>query len=351
MGPLNDAGARYEAPHRRHGVVVDEDVGALRRDVTALARTCTQISADTAALIATELATNIVRHTTAGGYVLYRKMHDGIELLAVDRGPGMRAFGVPKPRHSVAKGGSGRGHGLGIGLAGVANQATTFDLYSTEEAGTVILARLLSSSPPERHHGWARWGAVNVPLGGTGPSGDGWAVAADGSLAALVVDGLGHGPEAAAASRAAISAFGHAPDADLNLFITRAHEAMRTTRGGVLGACVIDPARNELRYVGVGNVAGRVLSDGRSESLPSRDGTLGTHLSPPQPRAALCRWGLGATLVLATDGLRSGWEIGSYPGLLRHDPIIVAATLERDHARISDDVTVLVVQDLRGVGR
>jgi hypothetical protein len=71
----------------------------------------------------------------------------------------------------------------------------------------------------------------------------------------------------------------------------------------------------------------------------------------PRARDAAYRWGPGAVLILATDGLRSRWDPLAYPGLLGHDPAVIAATLYRDHARGTDDAAVLVVADTRGAAR
>lgn len=67
-----------------------------------------------------------------------------------------------------------------------------------------------------------------MPLGGAGESADGWAVTVDSRPAALVADGLAHGPAAAAASATAVSEPGR-PQAVTGPgeFVLRAHTAMR----------------------------------------------------------------------------------------------------------------------------
>lgn len=340
------------SPHRRYLVCEEEDVGALRRAVSDLAARSSTVRAADAALVATELGTNLIRHATSGGYVLFRSLPDGIELVAVDRGPGMLRSEVAdsavpsvdpgrwRPNHPPSA------RGLGVGLDSVKRMASTFDIYSTPE-GTVVLARLgARPSLP----GWCQWGAVNIPAGGEGESGDGWAVSTDGSLVALVVDGLGHGPAAASASRAAISVFAEQERVDLVAYVAAAHEAMRGGRGGVLGICAIDPDREELSYVGVGNITTRLLGTQRS-TLAGREGSMGTQLVAPRARLERHRWEPGATLIMASDGLRTQWELDSYSGLLRHDPVVIASVLERDYGRGTDDATVLVVHDCRKGGQ
>ena len=366
MEALNTSGPTVGAQHDKFVVSTDEDVGALRRGVAEAAARTLGTRAPRAALAATELGTNLLRHGT-GGYVLVRPLVTGLELLAVDSGPGMptgagtlgtvpQAGPVGSDPASNAASNPGRGpvRGLGIGLSAVRRAATVFDLYSSARggstpAGTVVLARFLEGPPQP---GWCRWGAVNVPIEEGGMSGDGWAVSdLPFLLSVLVVDGLGHGREAGEAAAAAASAFAANPSENLEELVRRAHEAMRGTRGGVLALCSVNPALGELRYGAIGNVAGMLLHDGTSQRLLGRDGTLGTSLAPPSPRVYSYPWSPGTVLMLASDGLRSSWDPLAYPGLLSHDPAVIAAVLQRDYGRPNDDATVLVVCDLRASNR
>ncbi|ARP70477.1 hypothetical protein LK07_12580 [Streptomyces pluripotens] len=336
-----------EHAHRRHGVAAEEDVGALRRSVARLAATQHGVRPGVAELVATELGTNLLRHAVPGGYVLARRAGDGVELISVDHGPGL-PLGVldARPTPSPPDPAPHRGRGMHAGLSVVRRQAAEFDCYSTRR-GTVVYARVGGPAPAD--HGRWRFGGVNIPYGGDGESGDSWAVTADQTLAALVVDGLGHGPAAAVAARAAVEVFERSPLTSPERFIQHAHEAMRTTRGGVLGMCVIDPTRGELVYAGVGNITGRVLTGSRNVHLLDRPGTLGTHLPLPSTRLQHVPWEPGSALILVSDGIRSGWGLADHPGLLGHHPAIVAAVLHRDHGRTNDDATVLVVHDKAGM--
>ena len=327
--------------HRRHPINASEDVGALRRAVAALSAG-SGLRAGEAELVATELGTNLLEHAEAGGYVLCRPTTSGIELVSVDSGPGMNS-----PRVSAAAGSAARpAHvGLSAGLAGVRRMSTDYDVYS-DPRGTVVLARIGGRDLPSARR-W-RCGGVNVPLGGSGPSGDIWAVATQDRLTALVVDGLGHGDAAAAAAAAAAASFDKRPTADPAQVLGRAHEAMRGTRGGVAAVTVIDPDAGQLTFAGVGNIAGQIgCNDSKKQHLLSHPGTLGTQLLAPKVHVRQHRWVLGATLVLVSDGIRSGWELSAYPGLREHDPVVVAAVLHRDFTRSNDDATVLVVQETR----
>jgi len=45
-----------------------------------------------------------------------------------------------------------------------------------------------------------------------------------------------------------------------------------------------------------------------------------------------------------SDGVRSGWELSRYPGLLLRDPLVIASTIIRDFERGRDDVSVVVAR-------
>lgn len=344
--------------HRRHLVQVEEDVGALRRAVRTQAAGLPGLPEGVAELIATELASNILRHTP-GGYVLVRRTSSGIELVAVDHGPGLpvavrQRLAAPAESEAPAWPVSDHG-GLGVGLATVRRRATLLDWYSTRD-GTVILVCLENVARGARSGAW-RWGGVNVPLGGHGASGDAWAVAVGSRLAAVLVDGLGHGQDAAIAAHAAITEFqrqygtddtaGLDPETSLTTYAARAHRAMRGTRGGVLGACVLDPATDRAVFAGIGNIAARIWNPRRSQHLVSHPGTLGTELAPPRARPATYPWPPGSILLLASDGVSTRWNLDSGADLLGHHPTTIAAVIHRDHTRATDDAAILVVADDR----
>jgi anti-sigma regulatory factor (Ser/Thr protein kinase) len=337
------------AAHRRFRIEAEEDVGVLRRAVRAQAVGLPGLAEGEAELVATELATNILRHA-GGGYVLTRAGVGGVEMIAVDRGPGLpmavrEVLAAPRiaPSATVA----GRA-GLGVGLASVRRRAKVFD-YHSDDRGTVILVRLGMMGAKGA---WV-WGGVNVPLGGEGPSGDAFAIAADGRLCAVLVDGIGHGPDAAVAAHAAIVALentsrwaddGTGPEEWLTGFITGAHHGLRGTRGAVLGACVVDPDAGRAVFCGIGNITGRVHTTAASPHLVSHPGTLGAEQSPPRIRPVSYPWNAATTLIMASDGIDTRWEPADHPGLTRRHPTVIAAVLHRDHARGRDDAAMLVVR-------
>jgi anti-sigma regulatory factor (Ser/Thr protein kinase) len=330
-----------------------EDVGAIRRHVRAWAvrSGASELQCARAELAATELGTNVLRHAGARGYMLVQPLvgveRRGLELVAVDHGPGLRDVSglwrtmldqdaaplAPAPE---------RGQGLGCGLGAVRRSACEFDLHSTTR-GTVVLARFLFER--ETRAPVLRCGAVSVPIQGEEVCGDGCGVVARGeSFAALVVDGLGHGPAAAIAAQAALAVLHEATDLDPVRYLLGAHAALRGTRGAALSVCRIDPAEGRLSFAGLGNVEGRVHTSSRSFGMSPRPGTAGMNVSVPRIHVQELPWEPGAMLVLHSDGVRHQAELGA---LRARDPSIIAAVLQRDWSRGRDDATVLVVHDTR----
>ena len=349
-----------EPSHTQLAVLASTDVAAVRRVVAATASALCP-DADRhgrAELVATELATNLLRHAEPGGWMLVRPLRPrSVELIAVDRGPGI--VDVP----AAVEGRVPEPGGLGCGLAAVRRASARFDIWSRRgpsgprstgsrrEAampgpgpGTVVLSVVdldaesrgsLRIAPPRQ------WAGVSVGI--AEPCGDGWAVVEeDGVLSVAVVDGLGHGAKASTAAEAALAQFAADPT-DLDAFPRLANERMRETRGAAVTVCRLDQRVGELRYVSIGNVNGRVVAPRETRGLVTYSGTLGLHLEPPRAKVATAAWPAGASLVLWTDGLSTRVELTAGEPLLDRDPAVVAAVLHRDHARNRDDATVVVI--------
>jgi len=155
------------------------------------------------------------------------------------------------------------------------------------------------------------WGVATLTLPGERESGDLHLVKpVRAGVLVSVVDGLGHGAEAAAAARAAVAALSrHAQESVLPL-LQRCHQALAGTRGAVVSVALFDRADGSMTWLGVGNVEGVLLyadageRRGR-ERLVTRGGIVGSELPPL--RAEVLAVAPGDTLILATDGIQSGF--------------------------------------------
>jgi anti-sigma regulatory factor (Ser/Thr protein kinase) len=351
------------SPEVLHWMKGPEDVGALRRAVRRLALTLRATDAECARveLVATELGTNTLHHARPPGYLVLQPLAPpaprGLELLAVDRGPGIadvRAV-LDGPAGTGRRGSASReAHdarplGLGCGLASVRRLASEFDVHSDPGRGTVVLARFFFELPEQRETRMS-WGAVALPLAGELQNGDGWAVTLQATGCSLVLaDGLGHGPGAARASTAAIELFHRQPELDLARYLADANLALRATRGAAVSVCRVLLEQRRLLFAGLGNVEGRLYRSDRSTGLAPRCGTLGMNANVPKMIVHELAWEPGSMLVLHSDGVRHPFDDAVPAALRAHDPALIAATLQRDLARGRDDATVLVLRDLRGL--
>jgi len=311
-------------------------VGHARRVTTQWAQRAGFDEADTgrAALVATELASNVLKHAQRGALHLATvagRHGPGLEIVAVDRGPGFDLA------HCLVDGYSTRGT-QGIGLGALARQAPVFDAYA-DARGAVVLARLYPRGTPAGTD--YRYGVSHHPLHAESVSGDGWRLAIDGTrMSVMVVDGLGHGPQAADAANAAGEAFAEAPFEAPETLLERAHQRMAGTRGGAAAFARHDGS-GLLRFAGIGNISASLVGGESSRGLASHPGIVGAQYRKAHafdyPHAA------GQLLVMHSDGLQSRWRLGDYPGLWQRHPGVIAALLHRDFCRGRDDATVLVL--------
>ena len=315
--------------------------GHARSVATDLARRAGFAPADVerARLVATETATNVMKHAS-GGELLLQGVHAGgrrgLAFLALDKGPGMASVSEAMRDGFTTAGTSG------TGLGAIRRLATRFDLFSTS-AGVALLA-IVWGEPPDGDDAGVMVGGVNVPHPSETVSGDAWSVATvSGRVRVLVSDGLGHGAAAAAASAAAVEAFQATKGQPPGEAVRRIHEALRPTRGAAVAIAEIDRGRAVVRFAGLGNIAGTILLNGTTRSMVSHHGTAGHDMRRIQEFTY--PWEAAAILVLHSDGLSSHWTLEPYPGLQLRHPMLIAGVLYRDFKRGRDDASVVVLRE------
>ena len=318
----------------------ETQIGAARRRARQMAESAglDDVSQEHAAIVATELSTNMLKHAS-GGELLVQQITDGgfrgLELLAVDRGPGIQDI------KRALEDGHSTGGTPGTGLGAAKRLSTVFDLYSEPGRGTVVVSRIGTMNDVGKRG--LMVGAVATPALGEIVSGDQWAVATSDDESTLVMaDGLGHGERAYEAARAAVQAFADSASSRPADYLARAHEALRTTRGAAVAVARIEQNATSVTFAGVGNVFGVIIrKDGRQHGLVSNNGTIGA--DRPSIREFSYEWLPGETLVMQTDGLLTRWNLNERPGLAARHPAIIAAVLHRDFLRGRDDATVVVM--------
>jgi anti-sigma regulatory factor (Ser/Thr protein kinase) len=307
-------------------------------------------------IVVQEIGTNAARYASAGGWLHYMTplgTEVGIELVYWDTGPGI--YNLDRAiRDGVSTSGS-----LGAGLGAIRRLMDEFDVYSTLRMtsrlsltprrtahGTALLARKWLKNDREETVESAearRFGAWSRPHPGEETNGDAYFIGARGRRTLLaVIDGLGHGPGAKEASDVALDQLNEWTGEPLDEVLSALHNALRATRGAVIGAAIIDNAAGRFHYSGVGNVMVRVYGAPEHTTPISANGTLGARLG--QLRVWTYSWVEGTTLIMASDGVSASWDIESYPGLLQRTPQLLAGILMRDYGRNADDATVLVAR-------
>ncbi|MDO0909418.1 ATP-binding protein/SpoIIE family protein phosphatase [Streptomyces sp. DT2A-34] len=310
-----------------------------------------------AELVATELATNLLKHA-GGGRILLElvgppvpaygdERNARVQIMAVDHGPGMRDTAA------ALRDGYSTTASLGAGLGTCLRTADDFGLHSTPGRGTVALARIASrpnrdTTGPRPVPLPVRAGGINVPLAGAEFSGDAWAcVRTADRVTLMLADGLGHGPLAARASSAAVETVRCAPHLPPPDLLRRLNGALRDTRGAAVAVAQLDVPAGKLYFTGVGNAGARLRRGDSWQGLVSRPGIVGAHLPTHLPQQQLT-WTDDCLLVLHSDGLPSRWS----PGPAAHDrspvdPAVIAASILRDAGSparpVRDDTAVVVL--------
>ena len=313
-------------------------IGAARRRAAGLA---TEVGMDEAALgrlalVVTELGTNIWRHASEGQILLQCCGDTGVEVIAMDHGPG-----IPNLSQALKDGFSTAGS-QGGGLGSIIRQSDRHEVYTQLGAGTVIWALVDTRPklPPEE----IEVGAIVTGKRGSTISGDSWAVRQwSGGASVVVMDGLGHGVRAQEAAEAGIAGFlSVPPDSGAEEVFGAMDAALRRTRGAVAAHARIDLDRDEMVYASVGNIEARLLGPIEGRRLPADNGTLG--LRPGRVRSETYPWERRSMLILHSDGLTGRWATDAYPGITYRHPGVVAGLLYRDAARGTDDAVVVALR-------
>ena len=292
------------------------------------------------ALVTTELATNLLKHASRGEIVvrpIVNRGIGGVELLALDKGPG-----IANLAESLRDGYSTAGS-AGTGLGAIARLAAEFDIQTQPAKGTAVLARLWAGKLADKSEDHIVIGAICKPMRGETRCGDGWGCELLAERCILVlVDGLGHGTGAAAAAEVAVASVRqHRAKAPAEI-VQHAHDALRATRGAALAVAEIDWAQQSLRFCGIGNICASIIAGDNLRHLVSYNGTAGHEAR--KIVEFTYPWSANALLIMHSDGLMTRWNLQAYPGLLQRHPSLIAGVLYRDFVRGRDDVTVLAAK-------
>lgn len=326
---------------RSIAVIEESQVGFAKRAVVEI---CRQMSSDEtfcgkAAIVVTELARNLVRHGKGGEIVIREHAtlaYLSLELLALDRGPGM---------HNIAeclRDGFSTAGTAGTGFGSIKRLSDQFEVFSQAGHGTVVWVRLDARDTRSALNTFESSG-ISVAAQREEVCGDAWEIIETAeALRAMVVDGLGHGRFAGEAAREAVAVFRSGATTGVASILKLVDHALTKTRGAAGAIVELSPAKGYVTAAGVGNISIRLLNNGQSKSFGCDNGTLGTCV--PRIREFKEPWRQGSVLVMHSDGVKAHWTSDDYPGLARRHPGLVAGLLYRDFRRERDDITVIVAR-------
>lgn len=317
------------------------EIAPARRRIGSLAaeRGFSPEDAGRAALVATEICTNLIKHG-GGGELIVNVLTDGarqgLELLGLDKGPGMADVG------KCLRDGYSTGGSPGNGLGAIERLSQCFEIYSRVNQGTAVLSQLWPDSrqpAPQR----MTIGALVVPKPGETACGDAWCYAdrVEGAVI-LAVDGLGHGFAASQAAAEACRVFDMEKHRPALRLIQILHEALRPTRGAAVTLLEIDWDAGRTTSVAVGNVQAALVNGTGIKRLAADNGIVGHVMSRPRELVHECR--PDTVVIVHSDGLTANWQLDRYPGLMQHHPALIAGVLYRDCKRGRDDSLVVVIR-------
>jgi phosphoserine phosphatase RsbX len=199
-------------------------------------------------------------------------------------------------------------------------------------------------------HGWLgpiEWAAKSRPRPGEDVCGDRLiAVDVDGSAALFgVLDGLGHGVEAAQAANRGVETLQAARAEPLDVLVQRCHRALSGTRGAAMTLVRIDFRTDTLSWVGIGNVAANLVAKHPAgvevrSSARLAGGIVGYRIPEAlTPQEVPIR--PGDLLLVTSDGIVEGYldDIDfSAPSL------VIASQILHRHAKDNDDALVLAAR-------
>jgi anti-sigma regulatory factor (Ser/Thr protein kinase) len=328
-------------PHYAFAITHTSDIAAARRAGQRMAAAIgmDETRSGKLALVISEAATNILKHGVDGRLFVSevsRGEARGIDVVAVDRGPGIGNL-ANALRDGVSSVGT-----AGTGLGAMRRLADEFDAYAPRDKGAAFFMRLWNGAVPPPPSPLSI-GGLAIPIAGEVENGDAWAVAPlRNGVALMSVDGLGHGADAALAAGAAVATLAARPALAPAAQVDACHVALRATRGAAMAVAQLDFRNDELHFAGIGNISACIIDGAARKQMVSHNGIVGHNMRKVQEFAHPCP--PGALVVLHSDGIGTGWDLAGYPGLASCNPALVAAVLLRDFGRARDDASVLVVR-------
>ncbi|WP_018342581.1 hypothetical protein [Cytophaga aurantiaca] len=295
-------------------------------------------------IVASEMISNLIKHATRGE-ILYRLNIEEDEpifdLICIDNGTGIKDIS-----HSMKDGISSKST-LGHGIGSIMRLSNFSQIYTLPDWGTILYSRFnrsLEFNPTRKNDTLVR--CINVAKPGEKVSGDGTAIRQVGNKTLVFLgDGLGHGEFAKEAVDAAINTFNNSNSSEPSDIIREMHVAVKKTRGLVGAIGILDHGSKQWQISGVGNIAVRLQRGLEYKNYSSYNGIIGLNI-PGRIENNCYEMEKFQQLILCSDGIKTRWDMIHYPSILKYDPMLLAAAIYKDHARRTDDMTILIAKVL-----
>ena len=290
-----------------------------------------------AAIVATEIATNVLRHG-GGGQMLVEVFGapslERLQIVGFDEGPGIDRV------DRMLRDGVTTKKSFGTGLGAIKRLSDRLDIFS-HPGRTAVAAEFrrhaVRQSDPADHAGF------KLAYPGERRCGD--LVAArsgDDQCLYFLADGLGHGTKASHAAAIARQAFMAAEGDDPARVLAQIGEALQGTRGAVGAVVALDRSEHRLRYAGIGNISTLVVEGKKVRRMAVRDGLLGGRASSAHEETTDISE--NAVVIMHSDGLNTLRALDQQSPLLQRSAPAIAATLLAENRRGRDDASVIVTR-------
>lgn len=329
-----------DSGHHVHFVAQDRSyLAVLKKDIHAIALSTGLASGKIADidLVVAEITSNLIKHAR-DGELLVKADPDGLEIIALDSGPGMSDV------RRMSEDGVSTTNTLGHGLGAIRRLSDFCDIYSQKGWGTIILCRFNKNKAATSDLRKAEVRSIVISKPGETACGDGVAIVATAKkLKLLIGDGLGHGPDAQDVVTKAEAAFYASKEDNPVEIIRTIHTAVRKSRGLVATVAVYDYEVKAWYISGVGNISSWIGSLVAGKSVMPYNGIIGLSM-PNSLGEHRAEHDYGQLLIMCSDGLRTRFDLQKYPGILKHDLSILATALYKDFGRRTDDTSVLIAR-------
>jgi anti-sigma regulatory factor (Ser/Thr protein kinase) len=292
-------------------------------------------------IVVAELTSNLVKYA-GSGELLYRlsffRDEPLFELICIDSGPGMENVSHSR-RDGVTTGSS-----LGQGMGSVTRMANLAQFYSLPDWGTVVYVRFRKELDFREPSAPLVFRCLNVPLAGETLSGDIAALRIGNRRSSfMVADGLGHGANANEAASLAAECFLTTVHSDPSVVLREMNNAIRKTRGAVATVVNADIESRRWEICGIGNINVRIYHGLEHKAYITNNGIIGMTL-PNRLENLVIPMEKLQQVLLSSDGIRTKWTLLKYPGILKYDPMILAAALYKDEGRGTDDTIIAIIK-------